>query len=1139
MKMPLNTPLRGDTARLRIVRMRRDYNAWVADQSTEDYALRFTARSARAATPWRAALTALGSISFMALEAVGATLTLAFGFGNVALAVLVVCVVIFLVSLPITIAAARSGLDIDLLTRGTGFGYIGSTLTSLIYASFTFIFFGIETAILAAMLARIDSLPTWLTNVIAALIVIPLATGGFRFLARFQSLTMPVWFALNTVPLVAVLWLHPEWIGSWVGFSPPSVQGVSLIAVGSAASVMMVLICQSAEQVDFLRFLPERSGRNRIAWWASALIGGPGWVVLDAVKILAGSFLACAALRLGMAPDDATQPQALYTLAYGTLLPPPLALTATFFLILVAQTRINLTNAYAGSLAWSNFFSRLTHGHPGRVFYIFFTIGMALVLLESGIVNSIQTGLVFYAVLAASWMGAIVSDLVLCKPLGLSPPRIEFRRAALPDINPVGLGAMLAGVGLGLAALSGVLGAIAHAFAPFMALGMALCVAPLIAAGTGGRTYLARRLPRSRAQDRAQDRALTCVICERVYEAPDMAHCPAYGGAICSLCCSLDARCHDRCKPPATRLAAQITRPLDYLPPFVGRALRHPAGRFALIFALVFTMLGSVALSSFARNHPYLLLGMGAAIGSMLAVLAQQSQRAAREETTRQTQLLLNEIAAHERTDAALIRAREKAEAASHAKTRFLSGISHEIRAPLNTIMGYAQILEADPRLPPDRLNALRTIRESGDHMTALLTGLLDISRIEAGRIEIYRDRIPFAQFLDSVVQMVRPQAAAKGLEFVYKPGTLPQMVNGDAHRLRQILLNLLSNAIKFTESGRVTLSVIWQRQIAEFVIEDTGPGIAPEDHERIFEPFERAAGDAIPGTGLGLTITRLLTEIMGGELTFTASQENASHGTRFRVRLFLSDREETAAPRLTQLPVAYEGKPRRILVVDDNPRHCEMLTEMLAPRGFEVESAANARDCLERLARFSPHLLLLDLSMPGMNGRDLALSIRETHVGALPIIFITGNMAELAAQRVSSLDDCPVLGKPVDFVALFEAMGRLLGLEWTLRARRDDSPVPAPVTRSHPDPSPAIADAQTALPHGAADASAGQVLPNVARLRLLHHLERGDLRGFRVALEDLAGAHPALEPLLHPLREAAGGYRLAELSALLGGERP
>jgi len=450
------------------------------------------------------------------------------------------------------------------------------------------------------------------------------------------------------------------------------------------------------------------------------------------------------------------------------------------------------------------------------------------------------------------------------------------------------------------------------------------------------------------------------------------------------------------------------------------------------------------------------------------------------------------------------------------------------------TIMGYAQILEADERMPLDRLNALRTIRESGDHMTALLTGLLDISRIEAGRIEIYRDRIPFLAFLDSVVQMVRPQAAAKGLDFIYRPGMLPKMVNGDAHRLRQILLNLLSNAIKFTPNGTVQFRVNWRSQIAEFLVEDTGPGIAQQHHERIFEPFERAAGDSIPGTGLGLTITRLLTEVLGGELTFTSSEDVQDHGTQFRVRLFLSDREESAPQRLMQLPMAYHGPARRVLVVDDNPGHRGLLRDMLAPRGFTVETSEDARQCLDMISSFNPELLLLDLSMPGMNGRELALHIRETGSNAVPIIFITGNMTELAAQRVASLEDCPVLGKPVDFVLLFEAMGRLLGLEWTLRGK---TVVAAEIDTS----SPALAE-NTAFEGSKAPVSdhlSDTTLSSEDRQILSGFVQRGDLRGFRAALEDIATARPALENTLSPMRRAAASYRLQDLAALVKGDQP
>lgn len=1103
---------------LRIVRMRRDYNRWAADQSLEDYALRFTARSARAATPLRAALTALGSISFLALEAIGGTLTMAFGFSNTALAILFVSAVIFLVSLPICATAARSGLDIDLLTRGTGFGYIGSTLTSLIYASFTFIFFGIEAAILAALLEQIPGVSHTIACCLAALLVIPLVTGGFRFIARFQIFSLPIWFALNLIPLIAILYTHPDWIGDWVQFRGlASTQPVNIFAIGSAASIMFVLICQSAEQVDFLRFMPPLSRTNRLRWWCALIAGGPGWIVFDAAKLFAGSFLAWAVLHAGFSPERAVQPQQMYRLAYGTFLSPAFATLATAALVIVAQFKINITNAYAGSLAWSNFFSRLTHSHPGRVFYVLFTVALALLLMLAGLVNTIETGIVLYADLAAAWVGPILADIVLCKPLRLSPPFVEFKRALLPDINPVGLGAALTGAVTGVLCTDGYFGPYASAFSPFIALGLSFLVTPFLAALTGGRTYLARRAP----ADWNTRGSMKCVICEHTFEATDMARCPAYGGTICSLCCSLDARC----KPPGTHLRQQFSLPFELFPVKMKAFLLSTKGRFLLFAGLGTAAILLIGDTSFAHNHTYLVLFFLVVLTSWLVVLGQDGRQAAGEETRRQTLLLMNEIRAHQRTDAALKRAREKAESASLAKTRYLSGISHEIRAPLNTIMGYTQILQNDHRIPTDRQDVLRTIRESGEHMTGLLIGLLDISKIEAGRIELYSDRIALGQFLNTVVQMVRPQARAKRLDFHYHPGYLPPVVMGDEHRLRQILLNLLSNAVKFTPSGSVTFTANWRGQIAEFIIEDTGPGIAPTDQERIFEPFERAAGDAVPGTGLGLTITRLLTHILGGELTLTSE---IGHGTRFRVRLLLSDRAEDAAPTLHGLPSGYEGACKTILVVDDNAAHRRMMHEFLGSRHFNIRDVSSGAECLEFLKTELPDLIILDLSMPGMDGRELALRIRETSAGHLPLLFLTGNVTELASRRVPSLDDCTVLPKPVDFQALLDEIGRLLDIKWIFQSENDAlseetflTLTSEEVTAQSPD------DTQPPL-------SADTPLAANEKMELTELINSGNVRLLRQKLDLLCNSHPHLAMTLAPIQEAARTYQLETVRRLL-----
>ena len=243
-------------ARQRIVRVRREYNQWVANQTLEDHALRFTAEGARRWSAARIANTALGSISFLALEAIGAAITLSVGFTNAMWAIGVVCTIIFLTALPITYYAARDGVDIDLLTRGAGFGYIGSTITSLIYASFTFIFFAIEAAIMAQALELCFGLPLFAGYIFSALIVIPLVTHGITFISKFQLWTQPVWIVLHLAPFIFIALHDLQPVADWTQFEPAadvSGGGFNLLMFGLAASVVFSLVAQVGEQVDFLR----------------------------------------------------------------------------------------------------------------------------------------------------------------------------------------------------------------------------------------------------------------------------------------------------------------------------------------------------------------------------------------------------------------------------------------------------------------------------------------------------------------------------------------------------------------------------------------------------------------------------------------------------------------------------------------------------------------------------------------------------------------------------------------------------------------------------------------------------------------------------------------------------------------------
>ena len=230
----------------RIFPVRRNYNQWVANQTLEDYALRFTAKSARRWSPGRVALTALGAISFLALEAIGAAITLNHGFTNAAWAIAVFSVTIFLLGIPVSYYAARDGVDIDLLTRGAGFGYLGSTIASLIYASFTFIFFALESAIMAMALEVLFGLPLTLGYVASSIVVIPLVTHGITQLTRFQAWTQPFWVILQLLPFVFILWQDPQSLDRWFQFPGGDTRhgGFDLLLFGAASTVLFSLVAQ-------------------------------------------------------------------------------------------------------------------------------------------------------------------------------------------------------------------------------------------------------------------------------------------------------------------------------------------------------------------------------------------------------------------------------------------------------------------------------------------------------------------------------------------------------------------------------------------------------------------------------------------------------------------------------------------------------------------------------------------------------------------------------------------------------------------------------------------------------------------------------------------------------------------------------
>lgn len=1095
----------------RIVLERRAYNQWVANQTLEDYALRFTATKARQGS-FRIANTALGAISFLACEAIGGSITLTYGFSNVAAAIMAVGVLSFLLGLPIAFHAARAGVDVDLLTRGAGFGYLGSTITSLIYASFTFVLFAIEASIMSMALKMVFGIPLPIAHIISSIVVIPIAAYGIRYISRMQLATQPIWLVLQIAPLAYIALRGGGQLGDWTQFTGTlgaKDGSISLPLFGAAASILLSLLPQVCEQVDYLRFLPERTSENRRGWWWALISTGPGWVGMGSFKLFAGSFLTYLAFRHGMSAERAAEPAEMYHFAFLELFhSPAVALALTGLFVIVCQVKINVTNAYAGSIAWSNFFSRLTHSHPGRVVWLVFNVLVALLLMEIGIFRAIGSILGLYANFAVGWLGALTADLMINKPLGFSPPHIEFKRAHLYDINPVGVGAMGISIIVSTCAFLGLFGPVWQALSAFVGLAVALVAAPLIAWATKGKYYIARQ------SDDLPEGSSRCSVCENVFERNDMAFCSAYGKPICSLCCTLEARCRDQCKTKS-RVADQIAAVMDkFLPGQLAAFSATRLGQFSALFVLFVGVAGGLFASIYFQYGgamaPQLRQVVGntlwivfltflvlSGIAAWLLVLAHESRRSAERESERQTVTLMQEIEAHERTDAALQKAKEAAEAANFAKSRYIVGLSHEFRTPLNSIFGYAQLLERDPELA--RENPVRVIRRSAEHLSNLVDGLLDISRVETGTLHLNQTKFCLPDLLDQMADMFRIQALGRGIEFRYRcdPG-IPQYVVADDKRLRQILINLLSNAIKYTKQGYAALDVRRRNHLTEFVISDSGMGILPEDMEMIFHPFERggmAHARAIPGTGLGLTITRLLTKAMGGDLTVTSTP---GEGSCFTVRMLLfaampEPRDESQGRNIC----GFIGERLSILIADDNPSHLDLVHRTLSPLGFVVHIAQDGTEAVAKAAESLPDIALLDISMPGLTGWEVAAQLRLMRP-QMKIMMVSGNAHDFQAVDLDGSIHDAFLIKPFTIQSLLESVQLLCNREWIYEA---------------PPPRPADKPAHNAP---------AQAMPLGTRYhveQLIHLGQIGYVHGIYAKLAELDAENAAYKPMTSQAR--------------------
>ncbi|NER20730.1 MAG: response regulator [Symploca sp. SIO1C2] len=397
---------------------------------------------------------------------------------------------------------------------------------------------------------------------------------------------------------------------------------------------------------------------------------------------------------------------------------------------------------------------------------------------------------------------------------------------------------------------------------------------------------------------------------------------------------------------------------------------------------------------------------------------------------------------------------KEAAEAANRAKTAFLASMNHELRTPLNAILGFTQILQRDSTLTPQQQKYLSTIHTSGNHLLTLIDDILNLSKIEAGKMELNSHDVHLVKFLLGVTEICRIRAAKKGLTFLYQPGAqLPATIYVDEKRLRQVLINLLSNAIKFTDTG----SVIFQVSIIppesrtnkqqpttnnkiRFYVEDTGVGIVAEELDKIFKPFEQV-GDKTrkaEGTGLGLTITQKIVALMGSELQVKSKVEV---GSTFWFDLELS--QISASLELAKVPfsreiIGYQGERKKILVLDNHWENRSALVNLLEPIGFEVQETSNSEECLAQAIKLQPDLIIIDWGMVSMNSFELKRRLSELpELQQTILIASCASSFNLCQQEGQALSCHDFFAKPIKAKNVLEKIRNCLGLSWVY----EDSP--------------------------------------------------------------------------------------------------
>ena len=457
--------------------------------------------------------------------------------------------------------------------------------------------------------------------------------------------------------------------------------------------------------------------------------------------------------------------------------------------------------------------------------------------------------------------------------------------------------------------------------------------------------------------------------------------------------------------------------------------------------------------------------------------------------------------------------AKEAADVANRAKSEFLANMSHELRTPLNGILGYSQIFKRDETLSGFQQAGIDVIDRSGRHLLNLINEVLDLSKIEARKMELHNIPFLFPEFLNAIVSIIAVQTKQKGILFRAELcSDIPAAVQGDEKRLNQILLNLLGNAVKFTrEDGSVvfTVSRMPDQAVFRFQIEDTGVGIPEDQLEDIFSPFKQVGEHSrkIEGTGLGLTITRKLVRLMGGELYVKSSP---GKGSTFWFDIALPEVSGWTESKLSNdYPViGYTGEKRKILVVDDRWENRVVLVNLLSPLGFEVSEACDGPDGLRKATDIRPDLIFMDIVMPGTDGIEITRQIRNSpDLSRIKVIIISASSSRSPKDIImeSGCDD--FLSKPVEIKDVFRILETYLEIEWIYKEKSESR------TMQGPEPESVF------------------VKPPRSELEALHKAARsGNIAEIRRQLDILGNSDGQYALFVKEIRRLAGTFQIRQI---------